>query len=182
MELKLNFLITTIALLSLHFINSSPTCTSTVPSVNTDCYNQSSSSDELCCYLTSINTSPSSKFCLSIPSSAYTGDTIYAFDNNNYNIACNSPGFNSILESCGGVSGSVAGCSTGSSFTNSCCYYQKTDTGSPNGKVQKTPTGCYWIGTKFTGSLSWAGLPLNCSSNFLTFSTSLIFFVFLFLF
>jgi hypothetical protein len=172
----------TIALLSLQFINSSNVCTSSVPSVDTDCFNQSSSNDELCCYLSSINTSPNSQFCLSIPSSAFTGDSIYAYNNVNYNIACKSQGLNSILESCSGISGSVAGCSTGSSFTNSCCYYQKTDTGSLYDKVQNTPTGCYWIGTKFTGSLSWAGLPLNCSANFLTFSASLVFFVFLFLF
>jgi hypothetical protein len=177
-------LIALITIISLNDIVTQVTfqCASTVPTKESDCFNASTDSGEYCCYLTGLINYSNEKLCLNIPQSAYTGETKYAYNNKVYNIACNFSGKTTILEKCSGTPDSKKGCSTGSSFTNSCCYYEKTKTDSPNEKVQNTETGCYWLGTKYSGEISWAGLKLSCSENFLTLSSSLIFILFLFLF
>jgi hypothetical protein len=173
-------LLVSLTILSLHFIYASD-CSSTVPTKSGDCFSKSSNNREICCYLTGLNSYSNDKLCVSIPNSAFTGETKYSYDNKIYNIECDYPGTSSILEKCGGTPDSKKGCSTGSSFTNSCCYYEKTETESPNEKVKNTKTGCYWLGTKFEGEISWAGLMLACNSSFLTYSLPLLFVFLLFL-
>lgn len=177
-------LLALITILSLNFITGQVTyqCSSTIPTSQSDCFNATTDSNQYCCYLTGINNYSDEKFCLNVPQTAYTGETKYAYDNKVYNIACDFSEETTILEKCPGEPTSKKGCSTGSSFTNSCCYYKKIDTDSPNEKVQNSDTGCYWLGTKFNGDISWAGLKLSCSQNFLTFSITFSLLISLFLF
>ena len=164
----------------IYFVNASD-CSSTVPNSKGDCFGKSSSNGELCCYLTGLDAYSNDRLCLAIPTSAFSGESKYSYDNKIFNIECDYTAPSSILEKCGGTPDSRKGCSTGSSFTNSCCYYEKTDTGSVNEKVKNTNTGCYWLGTKYEGEISWAGLLLSCDSSFLTYSLSLLFVFMLFL-
>jgi hypothetical protein len=115
--------------------------------------------------------------CLSIPKSSYVGGTTFDYDGQVYSINCgidtnnlNKP----LLSNCSPLEANTTGlsksdCMTGSSFVNSCCYYSKTNTTTLN-----APSGCYWLGTKYTGETTWAGMNLNCSAQFVTFSMALL--------
>jgi hypothetical protein len=184
MESSKNLIILSLlSILSLNLISAQVTyqCASTTPTTETDCFNASTDSSEYCCYLTGINSYANEKLCLNVPHTTYTGETKYAYNNKVYNIACDFSEKTTILEKCSGEPTSKKGCSKGSSFTNSCCYYEKTETESTNEKVQNTDTGCYWLGTKYSGEITWAGLNLSCKENFLTYSFSLVFLFFIFL-
>jgi len=177
---KKNIFKSLLIIIFIYFVNSSD-CSSTLPTSKEDCYTKSLSNGELCCYLTGLNAYSSDKLCLGIPTSAFSGESKYSYDNKIYNIECNYSGPSSILEKCGGTPDSRKGCSTGSSFANSCCYYEQTETESVNEKVKNTKTGCYWLGTKYEGEISWAGLLLSCDSSFLTYSLHFLFVFMLFL-
>ena len=46
-----------------------------------------------------------------------------------------------------------------------------------NGNINK---GCYWLGTKYEGDISWAGVEMECSMDYLKYSIIYLIFIFLF--
>ena len=148
-------------------------CTDTIPFQASDCINKSTNTNNICCYIDSIQ-GPRDRRCISIPKSSYSGSTVYVKEERTYSIDCGSGVSKqaTILKSCGPSNAiSKKDCSTGSSFVESCCYYTgKGATISPN-----PSQGCYWLGTKYDGETTWGGMPLECASEHLTFSFGLLF-------
>ena len=157
-------------------LSSSMTCTSTNPTTASDCNTHTTNSGNLCCYLTGLQTYSNEKFCLSIPQSSYVGEKTYSYNNfKTYNINCGvTKNLATVLTTCGPAGALAVGdCRTGSSFTNSCCYFKGTP---------QVASGCYWLGAKYSGDTTWAGLDLNCNSTFITYSMSLLLVFLIFMF
>jgi len=160
-------------IISQNIIPTTLSCSNTSPKSANDCFNNLTNDDNICCYLSGVQTYANEKMCISIPSTSYVGDLSYILSKKTYNIQCRvSTSTPTFLKQCGFAGAlSSSDCSTGSTFVNSCCYYSGTD-------VNKTPQGCYWLGTKYSGKTNWAGLSLECASNNIMISLVLIFFYF----
>jgi hypothetical protein len=178
-KMKSTKLIILISLALLNFSMSNQNCESTNPTTQTDCYNRVTLTDNKCCYLSGLGTYSNQRMCLNVPISSFSGEKQIEYEGKAWAISCNT-GSNdnySILERCVNFeSMSLNGCSTASSFTESCCFYDKPSVvSSTNQKVLNTPTGCYKLGTKYFGTINWAGLKLECNTKFIQSSIYLIF-------
>jgi hypothetical protein len=179
-SLKLSLIALSILLcLKIVYSQTSFTCTDTTPNQAADCNGKLTNSNNLCCYIETVQGEKNKK-CISVPKSSYSGSSVYVEDELTYSIDCgsNAPKQGIILKSCGPSNAiSKKDCSTGSSFVDSCCYYSGTGatiTPKPN-------QGCYWLGTKYDGETTWGGMPLECNSNYLTYSFGLLFILILLL-
>jgi len=151
---------------------SSFTCGSINPGKNSDCTTAKTNTGNLCCFLSGLQNYSSDKMCVSLPSVSYTGAKTYVLNGKTYMIDCGVQisASSNILNTCGPTpAAGQSDCQTGSSFSNSCCWAEK----------QK---GCYWLGTKYRGSTNWAGMSLDCSSSYLTFSMTFVLFFLAFVF
>ncbi len=151
-------------------------CSKKTPSSQEDCTNLNSAGmyGDLCCYLESISES-SEKKCISIPFSAYLSYVeYYNLNGILYKITCDIKNRyekkNAVLNPCGGKVShpNMKKCKKYSSYVDSCCYY--------NGKEEEneyvdlypdTEEGCYWLGAKYKGTISWGGMKLKCNCQFL---------------
>jgi hypothetical protein len=153
-------------------LGSSFTCSSVIPTKNSDCTTAKTNTGNLCCYLSGLQSYSTEQMCLSIPSVSYTGAKTYVLNGKTYMIDCGVQitASATILNSCG-PSPAVGkeDCQTGSSFSNSCCWADKQQ-------------GCYWLGTKYRGETNWAGMKLDCASSYLTFSMTFVLFFLAFVF
>jgi hypothetical protein len=144
------------------------TCQSTQPNQASDCFSQTTNSGNFCCFIKSL--SNSEHRCISIPSDSFNGQTTYTNRNKSYLLNCNqstSLSQKSILLSCGlGNETKTSQCQVYSSLINSCCYHKKDN---------QTQEGCFWLGSKYSGSANWGGLNLDCRGKFLSISILLIF-------
>ena len=153
--------------------STSYTCTTTNPSTPDTCYNQSTNAGNLCCYIQGIQNYSTDRMCLSIPSDSYLGESTTRYNGKEYSISCKTTTTPALLSSCGTSSaGSQSDCATSSSYTNSCCYFSGFTSTS---NKSATPAGCYWLGTKYSGTVTWAGLSLNCAGDYITYSTYILF-------
>ena len=154
-------------------LGSSFTCASvTNPTKVADCTSQRTNSGNLCCYLSGIQTYSNDRMCVSLPSASYTGAKTYNVNDKTYQIDCgvSNVAAATILNTCGTTDAvGQSTCAVGSSFVNSCCWSDKMK-------------GCYWLGTKYHGKTTWAGLYLDCGASHLAFSLSLLFLFLVFIF
>jgi hypothetical protein len=147
-------------------------CLDVTPQSTTDC-TSIRPTDSLCCY-TQVVYGSQKPMCSLIPKSAYTGQKGINIDGTEYTMTCNQNDVvgltkDSVLETCGPKDPkSQSDCSTGSSFTSSCCYFEG-NTATTNTAAR--PAACYNLGTKFKGTASWAQMTINCRSEVLTFSS-----------
>ena len=169
-------LLLSLSIFSLTFTQNIPTtfsCQSTTPNQASDCLAQPTNTGNICCFISSIQSSD--KKCISIASSFLNGQESYFYNNQNYLITC--PGNTwqkTILGKCGtGTEIKTSECAVSSSFVNSCCYNADTSNGLE---------GCYWLGSKYSGTANWGGLNLDCAGNFVSFSFSLIFIILMIVF
>ena len=150
-------------------------CSTITPGNVADCsdFNSPGMYGDLCCYLESIDAS--SKKCISMPFSAYlTYVDYYNLNNTLYKMTCNNESrYNktiAVLNRCGGEvnNPSMKKCKKYSSYVDSCCYYNgKSDDNEYGELYPDTDEGCYWLGAKYKGSISWGGMKLKCDCQFL---------------
>ena len=170
----MKFITITIILL-LNYIytdNVSFNCTSQIqPNSTQDCSSQSTSNDNLCCYLSGVQDYASDQLCISYPSFSYTGPTNYIYNGKVYKLDCDKNVSNkSNLLPCGTYNATTVDvCKVNSTLTNSCC-------------LDKNYNGCRLLGSKYSGDITWANFDLTCYGNYITFSVSLLFIIFAFLF
>ena len=159
------------------------------PSEVSDCsqYNSEGMYADLCCFYKS--TSDSKNKCVSVPYSAFLNYAKYDYKNETlYEITCDyqnnrykkSP---AVLTRCGEdiKNPSMKKCKSYSSYVNSCCYYSGDTEDNEYGELfpNTTERGCYWLGAKYKGKISWGGMYLKCSSGFLNLEKwSLVIFTF----
>ena len=134
---------------------------------------------DACCYFEVVNDSDNSekkKFCKTVPFSSYSKENskIY-FNDTLYNVACpeiKKDNYN--LERCGNTyneNPSKKDCRKYSTYVDSCCYYSgENNKDDPENKGEPFKKGCYWLGSKYEGSIFWAGARLECSFKFLNYS------------
>ena len=164
----------------------SMSCSKSTPSSLKDCsqYNSPGMYGDLCCYYEPINSTIAKK-CVSIPFSAYLSYVTYSsIDNTLYKVTCdNSTRYDkkeAVLNRCGGEvnNPSMKKCKKYSSYVDSCCYYNGNEEDNEYGELYpSTDKGCYWLGAKYKGTISWGGMKLKCDCQFLKFGkwTFLIF-------
>ena len=142
-----------------------------------DCFNSSGIGkySDHCCYYQQIypdNTTNTSDLCITVPYSSYMGLNSYSYFNDIlYNVTCYKDEKNekeiTPLERCGNTHDtkfSLKRCKKYSSFVDSCCYHEK------EGDQDSLGSGCFWLGTKYEGSITWANIKLKCSDSYLKYS------------
>jgi hypothetical protein len=144
------------------------TCQSTKPTQISDCLSQTTNFGNYCCFIQSLNSDE--KRCISIPSDSFNGQSQYTNGNRIYSLNCNkltsSSYQKSVLPSCGqGNETKTSQCQVYSSFINSCCYHQADN---------QNERGCFWLGSKYSGSAYWGGLNLDCRGKIPSLSFILI--------
>ena len=136
---------------------------------------------DLCCFYKKENST--SGLCKEIPFSSYSQEYKKEyFDDILYNINCS--GFEKEtynLERCGNIynqNPSKKECKKYSSYVDSCCYYSgENNKDDPKVEGKTFVKGCYWLGSKYEGSIFWAGARLECSFKFLKYSLFTIFYL-----
>jgi hypothetical protein len=137
-------------------------CNLVTPTKQEDCTSKSIDKKEYCCYLYADNLSQNSKLCYSIPFQSYSGGKTYSLNGNTYFINCGVKIESSPLDTCSpDAHTSQKDCATGSSFTNSCCFEAATQQ-------------CYWLGTKYSGTTTWAEKQLECGADYMRISLLMI--------
>ena len=133
----------------------------------------------VCCFFEKVMTEDDTTeetHCKEIPFSSYTkSETKEYFNGKLFNVSCpevSKENFN--LEQCGNIyntNPSKKDCRKYSTYVDSCCYYsgEKNDD-DPENKGEPFKKGCYWLGSKYEGSIIWAGARLECSFKFLNYS------------
>jgi len=128
-----------------------------------------------CCFFEGV-ANKSDNFCKTVPYSSYSKENTTEYINDKlYNVNCpkvSKDNFN--LEQCGNIynkNPSKKDCRKYSTYVDSCCYYsgEKNDD-DPENKGETFEKGCYWLGSKYEGSIFWAGARLECSFKFLNYS------------
>ena len=153
-------------------------CESETPSDLADCskYDSPGMYGDLCCFYKRESTTEGSK-CVSVPYSAYLNYVQYDTLNGTlYKVQCNyeNKRYNkaaAVLTKCGEdiKNPSMKKCKGYSSYVDSCCYYNGDVSDNEYGELfpKETERGCYWLGAKYRGKISWGGMHLNCVSTFL---------------
>jgi hypothetical protein len=155
-------------------------CEKEKPSDLTNCsqYDSPGMYGDLCCFYKIYNgsTTDQSK-CVSVPYSAYLNYVEYdTLDGILYEVYCNykNKRYNkaaAVLTKCGEdiKNPSMKKCKGYSSYVDSCCYYNGEVSDNEYGDLfpKDTERGCYWLGAKYRGKISWGGMHLNCASTFL---------------
>lgn len=153
-------------------------CESQTPSDLSHCskYDSPGMYGDLCCFYKRESTTEGSK-CVSVPYSAYLNYVQYDTLNGTlYKVQCNyeNKRYNkaaAVLTKCGEdiKNPSMKKCKGYSSYVDSCCYYNGDVSDNEYGELfpKETERGCYWLGAKYRGKISWGGMHLNCVSTFL---------------
>ena len=153
-------------------------CESETPSDLSDCskYDSPGMYGDLCCFYKRESTTEGSK-CVSVPYSAYLNYVQYDTLNGTlYKVQCNyeNKRYNkaaAVLTKCGEdiKNPNMKKCKGYSSYVDSCCYYNGDVSDNEYGELfpKETERGCYWLGAKYRGKISWGGMHLNCVSTFL---------------
>ena len=153
-------------------------CESETPSYLSDCskYDSPGMYGDLCCFYKRESTTEGSK-CVSVPYSAYLNYVQYDTLNGTlYKVQCNyeNKRYNkaaAVLTKCGEdiKNPNMKKCKGYSSYVDSCCYYNGEVNDNEYGDLfpKETERGCYWLGAKYRGKISWGGMHLNCVSTFL---------------
>ena len=129
---------------------------------------------DVCCFFEGVTTNNS--YCKTVPYSSLTKlESKEYFDNNLFNVTCQDfikDIYN--LERCGNIyndNPSKKDCRKYSTYVDSCCYYSgKNNDDDPENKGETFKKACYWLGSKYEGSIFWAGARLECSFKFLNYS------------
>lgn len=139
-------------------------------------YNSPGMYGDLCCFYKRESTTEGSK-CVSVPYSAYLNYVQYDTLNGTlYKVQCNyeNKRYNkaaAVLTKCGEdiKNPNMKKCKGYSSYVDSCCYYNGEVSDNEYGDLfpKETERGCYWLGAKYRGKISWGGMHLNCASTFL---------------
>ena len=151
-----------------------------------DClkYNNGSKYPTVPCFFEALYPDTNEKACHFIPySSYYSGYSREYIDNVLYNVTCNDTGVNTYaLETCGKgtASKSFDDCKEHSTFVDSCCYFSGNRDQSIDQGKQKLERGCYWLGSKYEGTIDWAGVKLKCFDKYLNSLFSMISFLLFF--
>ena len=133
-----------------------------------------SSYPDYCCFCKLFNSNKT--FCRTIPYSAIYKDLKYENINGElYEVNCSSSNEATLLEQCGkkNEGTSLESCKEYSNGVNSCCYIKG------NNEISR---GCYWLGTKYEGKTTWAGVEMECNMSFLKYSLFYLNFIFFVLF
>ena len=143
-----------------------------------DCLKESQTGKypDLCCFYKEEGNIDGSGLCKAIPYSSYSQEYKREYiDGILYNINCskiNKETFN--LERCGNIydqNPSKKECKKYSTYVDSCCFYSgKNNADDPKNEGKPFVKGCYWLGSKYEGSIYWAGARLDCSFKFLSYS------------
>ena len=161
--------------------------------VENECENESSPSEAncnkhtknqkypiLCCYLEPLypkdSSSNNNQKCKTVPYSSYfKGYKKDYIDNVLYNVKC--PDYNIstlVLEKCGKNSeaSGLKDCKKYSTFVDSCCYFKDQYDARANntGEERLETKRCYWLGSKYEGTINWAGAELVCYNKKLNIS------------
>ena len=159
--------------------------------------------DDICCFLNPINNSTMvDPICKAVPHSSYFSGYKKEYDKENnilYDVNCNveKDAQTYALEQCGNTHKepkSLKDCKKYSSLVDSCCYFSPEDEDEDDDEEEEEEIkinfgnqtfkkGCYWLGSKYEGKITWAGIKLKCQQNYLNYNLfSLFFFVSIFLF
>ena len=176
-----NILSIYLIIINLNLIFSTNNCDSiNSPSGKNDCFSQNEDSGiaNYCCYYESIKSSK--KFCKTVPYSSlhYENLNYENIDGDLYEISCETNNRKvTLLEQCGDTNNpqnaNFEKCKKHSTVLNSCCYVEG------NANIEK---GCYWLGTKYEGDITWAGVNMDCFMNYLKNSIINVIFIILILF
>ena len=145
---------------------------------------------DFCCYFEPLNVNPNSKnqsFCKTVPYSSYfTGYHREYLNGTLFKVTCldyQDQYRTFALEQCGNIykkeKASLNKCKEFSTPVDSCCYYSGKKDESIDFGSQEFDKGCYWLGSKYEGKITWAGIDLECHQNYLNYY---IFSLFTFLF
>ena len=133
---------------------------------------------DVCCFFQEVVKNVSKEtHCKAIPYSSYNDKDKYEnIDGVLYQVTCDTGNRKvTLLEECGNTNeaneANYEKCKKHSTVLNSCCYVKG------NGDINK---GCYWLGTKYEGDISWAGVEMECSMDYLKYSIIYLIFIFLF--
>ena len=167
-------------LINLNFIFSILECEQmSNPKNASECNDLSSKSNypDYCCFYKLFNdTNDNDTFCRTIPYSAIYKDLNYEnIDGKLYEVNCSNRNEATLLEQCGkkNEGTSLESCKKYSNGVNSCCYIKG------NNEISR---GCYWLGTKYEGKTTWAGVEMECNMSFLKYSLFYLNFIFFVLF
>ena len=146
------------------------------PKNASECDDKSSKSSypDYCCFYKLFNDNET--FCRTIPYSAIYKDLKYEnIDGKLYEVNCSNRNEATLLEQCGkkNEGTSLESCKKYSNGVNSCCYIKG------NNEISR---GCYWLGTKYEGKTTWAGVEMECNMSFLKYSLFYLNFIFFVLF
>ena len=138
---------------------------------------------DLCCFYKDASSNDNKGLCKEIPFSSYSQEYKKEYiDDILYNINCGDfkkETYN--LERCGNIynqNPSKKECKKYSSYVDSCCYYSgENNKDDPKVEGKAFVKGCYWLGSKYEGSIFWAGARLECSFKFLRYSLFTIFYL-----
>ena len=134
-----------------------------------------------CCYLESLfPKNKSINKCKTVPySSFFSGYKKDYIDDILYNVTCQDKNITTYpLEKCGQKNAkNLNDCKKFSTFVDSCCYYTGTD------ETIYQKEQCYWLGSKYEGTIKWAGAELKCYNKKLNISlfTKILFILGIFL-
>ena len=134
---------------------------------------------DYCCHVTD----GTEKMCKTVPYSSYRGEITKDYINNKlYTVTCPKGSTVYALEQCGNTfeeAKSLSDCKKYSTFVDSCCYYKTPENGKNNNFKENS---CYWLGSKYEGTINWAGIELECNQKYLNSSLFLIIFIIFVLF
>ena len=137
---------------------------------------------DLCCYYKKVEgvDGDGSNFCKTVPYSSYYQNYKKEYiDDTLYDVICSDSSIKTYtLERCGNTfneNPSKKECKKFSTYVDSCCYYSG-ENNSDDPQIEKNfVKGCYWLGSKYEGSIFWAGARLECSFKFLKYSLFTLF-------
>ena len=152
-----------------------------------DCINSNASGTypDYCCYYKPLIPYNETGECKTIPYFSYFKGLNREYINGTlYNVTCNANRTTFALEECGDIhrkwEASLKNCKKHSTPLDSCCYYsgKKNNNNNTDHGQQEFEKGCYWLGSKYEGSINWAGITLECNQNYLNYY---VFYILLFL-
>ena len=175
-----------ILIIAIYYSNELDECENHNPISPEQCYNISNKNEkkysDFCCYFIGIKgININNRMCKTVPySSYYTGYNTEFMNETLYNVSCKNTDLNTYaLEQCGNIhkneEASLNNCKEYSTFVDSCCFFSGDYDDTVDLGEQKLVKGCYWLGSKYEGKITWAGAKLECHHNYLNYSLFYLF-------
>jgi hypothetical protein len=163
----------------IQFFSVYSSCVTGATAKNSTQCNKYNDENSYCCYLSPISSQTNESICYQFNITEYNGAASLIYNHLTYSMYCGLGTelaaldyFSDTGSFCGVINPvNIASCSSSSTPTDSCCFYQYDGM-----------TGCYWLGAKFYGRTVYSDMTLICSGNLMKINFYLFLLILIFIY